>query len=90
MESPYQIPPSQVNSVAALVPRSDRSSQQVEFLSSRTYIAYDLRVLNELEDPGVSSALSLIGGDHIGARALHVLNLIWFGCIARLSQRGGG
>ncbi len=29
MESPNQIPPSQVNSVAALVPRSDRSSQQV-------------------------------------------------------------
>jgi hypothetical protein len=45
MESPYQIPPSQVNSVAALVPRSERSSQQVEFLSSRTFIGYDLRVL---------------------------------------------
>ncbi len=27
---------------------------------------------------------------HIGARALHVINLIWFGCIARLSQCGGG
>ncbi len=27
----------------------------------------------------VSSALSFIGGVHIGARALHVLNLIWFG-----------
>jgi hypothetical protein len=31
-----------------------------------------------------------IGGVHIGARALHVLNVIWFGCIARLSQWGGG
>ncbi len=29
-----------------------------------------------------------IGGVHIGARALHVLNLIWFGYIARLSQWG--
>jgi hypothetical protein len=27
----------------------------------------------------VSSALSIIGGVHIGARALHVLYLIWFG-----------
>ncbi len=29
--------------------------------------------------PRVSSALSFIGGVHTGARALHVLNLIWFG-----------
>ncbi len=43
-----------------------------------------------IEPPRVSSALSFIGGVHIGARALHVLNLIWFGCIARLSQWGGG
>ncbi len=32
----------------------------------------------------------VIGGVHVGARALHVLTLIWFGCIARLSQWGGG
>ncbi len=32
------------------------------------------------------SALSFIGGVHIGARALPVLNLIWFSYIARLSQ----
>ncbi len=38
----------------------------------------------------VSSALSLIGGVHIGARTLHILNLMWFGYIARLSQWGGG
>jgi hypothetical protein len=40
----------------------------------------------------VSSPLSFIGGAHIGARALHVLNMKWFGNIARLSQwgRGGG
>ncbi len=31
--------------------------------------------------PWVSSALSCIGGVHIAARALHVLNLIWFGYI---------
>ncbi len=31
-----------------------------------------------------------IGGAHIGARALPILNLIWFGQISRLSQWGGG
>jgi hypothetical protein len=47
---------------------------------------------NELNGgpPRVSSALSFTGGVHIGARALHVLNLILFGYIARLSQWGGG
>ncbi len=38
----------------------------------------------------VSSTHSFIGGVHIGARALHVPNLILFGCIARLSQWRGG
>jgi hypothetical protein len=42
-------------------------------------------VMNKLEGPP-SSALSFIGGVHIGSRALHVLNLIWFGCVARLSH----
>ncbi len=37
-----------------------------------------------------SSALLFIGRVHIGAMALHVLHLIWFGYIARLSQWGGG
>jgi hypothetical protein len=32
--------------------------------------------MNKLEGP-LSSALSVIGGVHIGAKALHVLNLIW-------------
>jgi hypothetical protein len=27
----------------------------------------------------VSSALSFIGGVHVSARAMHILNLIWFG-----------
>ncbi len=40
--------------------------------------------------PRVKSALSFIGEVHIGVRALNVLNLIWFGYIARLSQWGGG
>ncbi len=31
-----------------------------------------------------------VGGVHFGTRALHVLNLIWYGYIARLSQWGGG
>jgi hypothetical protein len=29
-----------------------------------------------------SSALSFIGGVHIGARALHVIKLLWFGKIS--------
>jgi hypothetical protein len=36
------------------------------------------------------SALSLIGGFQIGAKALLDVNLIWFGYIARLSQWRGG
>jgi hypothetical protein len=40
--------------------------------------------------PEVSSAISLIGGVHIGARALLNPKLIWFGCITRLSQWVGG
>ncbi len=49
-----------------------------------------LRVMNLLEGPLISSALSFIGGVHIGARAPHLLNLIWFGSIACLPQWGGG
>ncbi len=44
---------------------------------------------NYLEGP-LSSALSFIGGVHIGARALLDINLIWFGYIACLSKWGGG
>jgi hypothetical protein len=39
---------------------------------------------------GVCSAFSLLGGVHIGARALLDPKLIWFGYITRLSQWGGG
>jgi hypothetical protein len=38
----------------------------------------------------VSSELSLIGGTHIGARALLDILLIWLGYIVCLSQWGGG
>jgi hypothetical protein len=38
----------------------------------------------------VNSALSLIGGVHIGARALIDINLTGFAYIARLSHWGGG
>jgi hypothetical protein len=38
----------------------------------------------------VSSALSFIGGVHIGARALLDPKLIWFVYHTRLSQCGGG
>jgi hypothetical protein len=34
-------------------------------------------------------SIQLIGGIHIGARALLVIELIWFGYIARLSHLGG-
>ncbi len=41
--------------------------------------------------PELVQHFRLQGGVHIGAIALHVLNLIWLGSIARLSQwRGGG
>ncbi len=40
--------------------------------------------------PRDSSALSFTEGFHTGTRALHVLNLIWFGWIARLSPWGKG
>ncbi len=38
----------------------------------------------------LTRALSCIGGVHIGRRALHILNIIGFGYIVRLSQWGGG
>jgi hypothetical protein len=37
-----------------------------------------------------SSALSIIGAVHIGARVLLDINLKWFGYIANLSLWGGG
>jgi hypothetical protein len=53
--------------------------------------SYGIRVMNLLEappppPPPPPKLVSFIGGIHIGARALHGLNLIWFGYIARLSQ----
>ncbi len=45
---------------------------------------------NELTSGPSELAVSFIGGVHIGARALHVLNLIWFGYITCLSQWEGG
>jgi hypothetical protein len=46
-------------------------------------MGYSLRVMR---DDYVSSALSLIGGVHIGVRALLDINMIWFGYITRLPQ----
>ncbi len=54
---------------------------------------YLLRVMNKLDGPlSYSSALSLQGEVHVGARALLDINLIWyrFSYIAHLSQWGGG
>ncbi len=58
------------------------------------------QVLGYIEDQSQSTELTRgppelvqhfrIEGVHIGPRALHVLNLIWFGCIPRLSQWGEG
>jgi hypothetical protein len=52
----------------------------------------DQRQSNQLNrgPPKVSLALLFTGGAHIGTRAPHVLNLIWFGCITCPSQWGGG
>jgi hypothetical protein len=51
----------------------------------------NFRIMIDLESPLSSSALSLVGEVHIGARALlDNINLIWFGNIALLSQWGGG
>ncbi len=41
-------------------------------------ITWVLNFFLSVEGPRVSSVLSFIGGIHIVARALHVLNLIWF------------
>ncbi len=46
----------------------------------------DLRIRNLLEIPLSWFRTFFYRGVHIDARALHVLNLIWFGNIARLSQ----
>ncbi len=56
------------------------------------YSKWDWVSVIDLERSGsyCSSALSLIGRVHIGARALLDINLIWFGYIARLTQWGGG
>jgi hypothetical protein len=43
----------------------------------------------DIEGPLSYSAPTLIGGVHIGARALLDINLMWFGFIARLSQWEG-
>jgi hypothetical protein len=47
--------------------------------------------MNDIEGPLSlsSSALSLVGEVHIGARTL-LINVIWFGYFARLSQRKEG
>ncbi len=49
-----------------------------------------LRAMIEYRGTTVRSALSFIGGVHIGARALLDINLISFGNIAFLSQFLGG
>jgi hypothetical protein len=55
-----------------------RSEQ--ERLREEEVIRYELRLLNlTRRPPRVSLAVSFIGVVHIGTRALHVLNLIWFG-----------
>jgi hypothetical protein len=51
---------------------------------------FTLRVMNKLEGPPNLCRTFLTGGVDNGARALHVLNFIWFGYVASLSQWGGG
>jgi hypothetical protein len=49
-------------------------------------VGRNLRVMIDICGPLVSSALLLIGGVHIGVRAMLDMYLIWFGFIARLSK----
>ncbi len=51
----------------------------------RSFMRVKFAQLGEDRAHWVSSALSLIGGVHIGARALLDIKLLWFGYIARLS-----
>jgi hypothetical protein len=60
------------------------------FASLKLLIKFENDYRNPPQNSLLCSALSFIGGVHIGARALFVPNLIWFGFIARLSQWGGG
>ncbi len=58
---------------------------QIRLVARVIYCIPQSNEVTILEGPPVSSALSFVGGVHIGAGALHVLNLI-----ARLSQWGAG
>jgi hypothetical protein len=55
-----------------------RSENFTTFILDRDEVQSQSKELTRVS-PRVSSALSFIGGVHIGARALLVLNLIWFG-----------
>ncbi len=52
--------------------------------------SYRVRSQNTELTRGPTELLQFIRVVHICARALHVLNLIWFGNISRQSQWGGG
>ncbi len=70
--------------IPALFPRPGFHALFSAFLPSKIVPA-SLSQSNEL----TRAPPEFIGGVHIGARALHVLNLIWFSNISCLSQWGG-
>ncbi len=63
----------------------------LSFCSKRVQIQKVIPMFYLLDGPLSYFSTFVYRGVHIGARAPHDINLIWFGYIARLSQwRGGG
>jgi hypothetical protein len=69
--------------------RGDPHSEHVHQQSQQSLGAGNHTAGSSLRVINLTWALLFIVGVHIGARTLHVQNLIWFGNIARLSQWGG-
>ncbi len=56
-------------------------------LTTNAHYDVNLRVMIDIEGPLRYFSISLIGGGHIGASALLVIKLIWYGPIAHLVGR---
>jgi hypothetical protein len=61
-----------------------------DFYNSYCSMWITLRVMIDIEGPLISFSISLIGGAHIGARALLDIKSIRFNNIVCLTQWGGG
>ena len=78
-------PPSHQQQQAEYESREDKKKRECKLFFSRMGVC-----AQSTESPPVSSALSFIGGIHIGARALHVLNLrgvgtLWWSPLSSVS-----